>query len=172
MSSPSLAIAPETADQHNAVEWLGARAFGPGRFARAAFRLREGVPPEPAYSYTAVLDDGNGGHTLTGSVRFTRIWIGDKPALMLGPLVVSPHFKNLGIGRELMNRSLRTARLAGERFVFLVGDEPYYRKFGFKQLPAGQIILPGPADPRRMLYSELVPGVLGDYAGLARRFVQ
>ncbi|MCB1448516.1 MAG: N-acetyltransferase [Nitratireductor sp.] len=172
MSSITLKIAPETAEQNEAVEWLGARAFGPGRFARAAFRLREGVGHERAFSFTAVLEDGNGGHVLAGSVRLTRILIGDNPALMLGPLVVSPHFKNLGIGRELMNRSLRMVRLAGERFVFLVGDEPYYRKFGFKALPVGRIILPGPADPARMLYCEMQAGALSDYSGMARRFVQ
>ena len=172
MSSITLKIAPETAEQNAAVEWLGARAFGPGRFARAAFRLREGVEHERDYSYKAVLDDGNGGNVLAGSVRLTRIMIGTAGALMLGPLVVSPHFRNLGIGRELMNRSLRTVRQAGERFVFLVGDEPYYRKFGFQVLPRGQITLPGPADPARMLYCEMEEGALSDFSGTARRFLQ
>ena len=102
MSSITLKIAPETAEQNEAVEWLGARAFGPGRFARAAFRLREGVGHERAFSFTAVLEDGNGGHVLAGSVRLTRILIGDNPALMLGPLgLVSYLLLRLALRRSI-----------------------------------------------------------------------
>ena len=97
----TLRIRPETPDLDAAIETLGAQAFGPGRFARAAFRLREGVRHEPEFSFVALMQDAKGRESLAGSIRLTRILIGGEPALVLGPLVVSPQYKNLGIGREL-----------------------------------------------------------------------
>jgi predicted N-acetyltransferase YhbS len=165
----TLRIRPETPELDAAIEELGAQAFGPGRFARAAFRLREGVSHEPELSFVALMQDAKGKETLAGSIRLTRILIGGAPALVLGPLVVSPQYKNLGIGRELMNRALYAARARGEAFVILVGDEPYYGKFGFKIVPPGRITLPGPADPMRTLYCELQEGALERYGGAATR---
>lgn len=167
-----LTIVPESADLDERIEQLSADAFGPGRFARAAFRLREGVAPDPQLSFVAFHEDAFGNEKLAGSVRLTRILIGGKQALVLGPLVVLPEFKSLGIGRELMHRALHEARLAGHELVILVGDYPYYNRFGFERAPAGRIVLPGPADPARTLYCELVKGSLEHYEGRAMRMVQ
>jgi len=173
MTSFQLHIRAEAPQDDDAVEQMAAEAFGPGRFSRSAFRLREGVEHEHALSFVALMEKlGGGGKELVGSVRLTRILIGEEPALVLGPLVVARSRKNLGIGRELMHRSLFEARQRGHRFVILVGDHPYYGKFGFHVVPRGQITLPGPVDPGRLLYCELAPGILENYRGLARRFLQ
>jgi len=110
----------ETSDDEADIEALAAAAFGPGRFSRAAFRLREGVASDPKLSFIAKLDD-----RLAGSVKLTPCLIGGKKALVLGPLVVDPDFRKLGIGRELMNRSLFEARRQGHSLAVLVGDYAY-----------------------------------------------
>ena len=169
MSLFTLRIRAEAPEDDASVEQLSADAFGPGRFARAAFRLREGVEREAALSFVALMKNGSGVEELVGSVRLTRISIGGQSALVLGPLVVVRARKNLGIGRELMNRALDEARRLGHRFVILVGDYSYYAKFGFHNVPPGRITLPGPADPARILYCELEPGSLAEYRGTATR---
>ena len=173
MTSFQLHIRAETLQDDDAIEQLTAQAFGPGRFSRTAFRLREGVEHEHALSFVAIMEklDG-GGKELVGSVRLTRVLIGEEPALVLGPLVVARARKNLGIGRELMHRSLAEARERGDRFVILVGDHPYYAKFGFHPVPGGRITLPGPVDPDRLLYCALEAGIEARYSGQTRRFVQ
>ena len=176
MTSFALRIRAEAPQDDDAIEQMSAEAFGPGRFARAAFRLREGVEHEPGLSFVAMMykaqTDEHEGEELVGSVRLTRILIGNTPALVLGPLIVARSRKNIGIGRELMHRCLLEARRAGHRLVILVGDEPYYGKFGFQKVPPGQITMPGPADPARILYCELAHGALDGVAGQARQFVQ
>ena len=84
---------------------------------------------------------------------------------MLGPLTVDPAFEGRGIGAALMNRSIEAAREAGHDLVMLIGDAPYYARFGFKVIPLGQLVLPGPADPARFLALELVEGVLAKRRG-------
>jgi predicted N-acetyltransferase YhbS len=163
-NSTTITIRLERAADDAAIESLGARAFGPGRFSRAAFRLREGVPQDNSLSYVA---DLNG--TVTGSIRLTPILIGGKDALVLGPLMIEPAYRNMGIGRELMNRSLHEAWTGGHRYVVLVGDYAYYKAFGFRRIEPGRITFPGPADPARILGLELVEGAAGDYAGPATR---
>lgn len=173
MTSFTLRIRAETPEHDEAIARLEAEAFGPGRFARAAFRLREGVEHERTLSFVAFMDRLDGeGEELVGSVRLTAILIGGKPALVLGPLIVARSRKNLGIGRELMHRCLLEALRQGHRFVILVGDYPYYAKFGFHRVPPGRITLPGPVDPGRLLYHELEEGALADHAGPALRFLQ
>jgi len=170
MSTPKLApdivLRQETPQDHDIIEALGAVAFGPGRFSRAAFRLREGVASEPTLCFVACIED-----RLVGSVKLTRIMIGDKPALVLGPLMVDPTMRNLGIGRELMNRSIHVARQEGHRFITLVGDHAYYKPFGFERVPHGDITYPGPADPQRILALELVQGVAVEYRGQTRKWI-
>lgn len=165
ITPPDIIIRLETPDDHDAIEALGASAFGPGRFSRAAFRLREGVESDPELCFSAFLRN-----RLVGSVRLTRIDLAGRLALVLGPLVVDPSERKLGIGRELMNRSLHAARHAGHEFVILVGDHAYYRTFGFERVPNGRITFPGPADPARILACELVQGVSENYHGQARRW--
>ncbi len=86
-------------------------------------------------------------------------------ALLLGPLAVDPAFANQGHGRGLVGEALEAARAAGLQLVVLVGDEPYYARLGFKRVPPGQITLPGPVNPDRLLAAELAPGALAGYAG-------
>jgi predicted N-acetyltransferase YhbS len=163
MTSLPLVIRPERASEADAIERLHERAFGPGRFARTAFRLREGVPPRADLSFTALV-----GTLLVGSVRLTPVTAGEREALVLGPLTVDPAFEGRGIGAALMTRSIEAARGAGETLVLLVGDAPYYGRFGFAVVPPGQLGLPGPVDPRRFLALELRPGSLETARGLVR----
>ena len=88
----------------------------------------------------------------------TPVRIGDAPALMLGPLTVDPAFRGRGIAAGLVSRSLDAARASGHGLVMLVGDEPYYRRFGFTRTPAGRLVMPGPVDAARVLWCELVSG--------------
>lgn len=164
---PPLAILvrPEPAELDQRIEKLNADVFGPGRFARTAYRLRESARHCPRLSFVA-LTETESGIELAGSVRLTRIAIGTTPALLLGPLVVDPTMKNAGVGRELMNRAVDAAARDGNRLIVLVGDLPYYAKFGFRQVPPGRIRMPGPVDPARLLYCELQPDAFHGVSGL------
>lgn len=155
MTELSLVIRPELPADAAAIERLHERAFGPGRYARTAFRLREGAPHLLDLSFTALV-----GTLLVGSVRMSPILAGETPALMLGPLTVDPAFENRGIGGALMRRSIETARERGHALVLLVGDEPYYARFGFRRIPERRLELPGPVNPERFLALELEPGAL------------
>lgn len=160
MTSLPLTIRHELPADAAAIERLHERAFGPGRFARTAFRLREGVPQDPALSYAAHV-----GTFLVGSVRVTQVSAGGQPALMLGPLTVDPAFEGRGIGAALMTSAIESARAAGHDLIMLIGDAPYYARFGFKPIAPGQLVLPGPANPARFLALELVEGVLAARSG-------
>lgn len=161
MTSLPLTIRHELPVDGPAIERLHERAFGPGRFARTAFRLREGVPPDANLTFAAHV-----GTFLVGSIRVTPVAAGGGHiALMLGPLTVDPAFEGRGIGAALMNRSIDAARAAGHDLIMLVGDAPYYARFGFTVIPPGQLLLPGPADPARFLALELVAGVLAQRRG-------
>ena len=103
---------------------------------------------------------------LVGSVRLNAIKAGSTKALILGPLAVEPAFSDRGIGSRLMDMTLNQARADGHRLVFLVGDFPYYTRFGFKVVPQGRVTMPGPVDPHRFLALELQEGALADVSGL------
>jgi len=154
-------IRPETAADAAAVEDLHDHAFGPGRFVRTASRLREGVAADPDLSLVAIVEG-----RLAGSVTMTPIFIGDAPALLLGPLAVDPDFENRGIGGKLVRATLERARAAGHRLVLLVGDASYYGRFGFHRVAPEQVVLPGPVDPRRVLVAELSDGARAAVHGL------
>jgi predicted N-acetyltransferase YhbS len=163
MSDLSLTILPETAADALAIERLHERTFGPGRFVRASFRIRERIPHRLDLSFTARI-----GTLLVGSVQLTPVRIGETPALLLGPLTVEPPFRDRGIGRALIERALEAARAQGHRLVLLVGNEPYYARTGFRRVPKGQITMPGPVDPDRLLAAELAQGALNGVAGPIR----
>ncbi|SDO82100.1 Predicted N-acetyltransferase YhbS [Phyllobacterium sp. YR620] len=152
--------APEEPVHDAAIEDINREAFGPGRFARAAYRIREGGPHDRSLSFVAL----NGEHVIA-SVRLTPIRIGTTPAMLLGPLAVRPAWKKQGIGAALMRTSMEAARVAGHKLVILVGDEPYYAPFGFRQIPGHRIVLPAPVDPARFLACELAPRALQDVEG-------
>jgi predicted N-acetyltransferase YhbS len=163
MSDLALTILAETADDAPAIERLHERTFGPGRFARSAYRLREARDHLFALSFTARV-----GTLMVGSVRLTPVLIDTTPALLLGPLTVEPPFRDRGIGKALIERALDDAKKQGHKLVLLVGDEPYYGKHGFRTIPKGQVKLTGPVDPARLLVAELVPGAFDGVSGLIR----
>jgi len=163
MTELSLTILPETADDALAIERLHERTFGPGRFARSAFRIREGRGHLLALSFTARI-----GTLLVGSVRLTPICIGETKALLLGPLTVEPPFRERGVGSALIKRALHDAKAQGHRLVVLVGDEPFYGKSGFKRIPKGRVKFPGPVDPARLLVAELAASAFDGVSGMIR----
>ena len=163
MSEIALTILPETAEDALAIERLHERTFGPGRYVRSAYRIREGRGHVLNLSFTARI-----GSLLVGSVRLTPVCIGETPALLLGPLTVEPPFRQRGVGGALIERALKDAKAAGHPLVVLVGDEPFYRKSGFKRIPKGQVKMPGPVDPARLLVAELKTGAFDGVSGMIR----
>jgi predicted N-acetyltransferase YhbS len=168
MSSSSFEIRLETDGDAPALSQLSAEAFGPGRFTRSAYRVREGVPPVRALCLCGLLDQ-----KLVGGIRFTAIRIGaSEGAALLGPLVVDPLVKGRGYGKALVGEGLARARGEGFALVLLVGDMPYYGRFGFQPVPLGQITLPGPVDPARLLAVELAPGALAVAVGVVKGYAR
>jgi predicted N-acetyltransferase YhbS len=163
MSDLSVLILAETTGDAQAIERLHARTFGPGRFVLSAYRLREHVDHLLELSFTAWI-----GTLLVGSVRQLPVCIGETPAVLLGPLTVEPPFRGRGVGRALLDRALKQAKAKGHSLVLLVGDESYYSRVGFKAIPKGRAIMPGPVDYKRLLVAELVEGAFADVSGTVR----
>jgi predicted N-acetyltransferase YhbS len=162
--SPKSLIRHERPADAPRIEALQHAAFGPGAYTRAAFRVREQAPHLPALSYLAEVDG-----ELIGSVRMTPISVGGALGLLLGPLVVEPAHKGQGYGKALMRHVMEEARLADWPYVLLVGDLPYYWPFGFRPiLPPHRIEMPGPVDPGRFLYADLVPGAVETLSGMVK----
>ena len=149
----------EAPEDDPAITALQQEAFGPGAYARAAFRVREQAPHDPALSFVAERQG-----QLIASVRLTSIRVGEKLGLLLGPLVVDPCCMGQGHGKALVRQALQRAREAGWDFVLLVGDGPYYEPLGFKPI-SGRVTLPGPADPARILVAQLRNGATDDLSG-------
>jgi predicted N-acetyltransferase YhbS len=160
MDDIALTILPETPDDAPAIERLHERTFGPGRFAKTAYRLREQAAHRLDVSFTA-----RTGTLLVGSVWLSPIRIGETKALLLGPLTVEPAFRERGVGQALIERALKEAKAKGHRLVLLVGDEAYYGKGGFKRVPPGRATMPGPVDPARLLVAELEAGAFEGVSG-------
>jgi predicted N-acetyltransferase YhbS len=136
-------------------------AFGSGRAAKTAERLREGRQTADGLSFTAA-ERGR----VVGTVRLWHIVLGQaQPALLLGPLAVAADRRNRGIGAALMRHALRAAQQLGHGAVLLVGDAPYYGRFGFRQALTERLTLPGPVERERFLGLELRPGALEDAHG-------
>ena len=146
------------------IAFLTEAGFGPGRYAKSAYRLREGVGAETALGFVAV-EDG----ILRGSVRFWPIKVGSQDALLLGPLAVDSAQRGRGIGVSLMQAGIAAARDAGWRAILLVGDAPYYARAGFVPLKPGRVRFPGPVDQSRLLGLSLADGALETLSGLVRR---
>ena len=163
MDDIALTILPETATDAPAIDRLHERTFGPGRYAKTAYRLREQADHRVDLSFTA-----RTGTLLVGSVRLTPIRIGEARALLLGPLTVEPAFRERGVGQALIERALAEARAKAEKLVILVGDEPYYGKCGLKRVPAGRVTMPGPVDPARLLVAELAGGAFEGVSGAVK----
>ena len=158
-------IRPERPGDADAIEALNAVCFGPGRFAKTAYRLREGVAPEHDLGFVA-----SEGGMLLGSVRFWPIVVGREKALLLGPLAVRSELRGRGIGIALMKAGIEKAREAADCVaILLVGDEPYYTRVGFARLPPGRVTMPGPVDPARILCLSLKRGAMLTLSGAVKR---
>lgn len=149
-------IAHETAAEAAARDSLLDACFGPSRFTKASELLRAGRLPAEGLSLTA-----RDGDALVGTVRLWHVDAGTAgPALLLGPLGVAPDRQGRGIGQMLMAHAIDEAEALGHRAVLLVGDAPYYARFGFTDAFTRSLAMPGPVDPARFLGLELVPGAL------------
>ncbi len=151
------------------VEALNADSFGPGRYAKSAYRLREGVSPIDALSFVAVEVDAQGSEVLRGSVRFWPVSVGGHEELLLGPLAVQSDQRGRGIGIALMQAGIKAAQQGPWRGILLIGDEPYYTRVGFSRLPPGRVRFPGPVDQNRILGLSLKAGELLTLSGEVRR---
>ncbi len=147
-----------------AIEHLLDLTFGLARRTKTSYRLREGNEAVPGLSM--VVRDSEVG--LAGAISYWPLVVGHsfEPALLLGPLAVHPARENLGIGRALMTKSLDRAKAMAHALVLLVGDAPYYERVGFHVLPPSLLQMPGPIDPARFMYLELVPNALTAVSGL------
>jgi predicted N-acetyltransferase YhbS len=155
-------IASERAGDGAAVEVLLDRAFGPERQRKTAQRLRDGQRPARGLALGARV-----GATVVGTVRFWPVRIGHRhQALLLGPVAVDAAYRRRGIGASLINAGLTRAKALGHRAVILVGDAPYYARFGFAAQHTAAMELPGPVDRARFLALELEAGALAGVAGL------
>ena len=151
--SQELEISPEAPADAAAAQALVDRAFGPGRYAKAAERLREGNRFLPELSFTA-----REGGRLVGSVRLWPVKVADSAALLLGPIAVDADARRRGLGATIAERACDAAAAAGHSRVVLVGDLGFFARIGFEIAPAGRVRLPGPADPQRILLRALRPG--------------
>jgi len=151
----AFAIRAERPEDASAVAALDDDGFGPGRFAKTAYRLREGVAPEMALCLVA-----ERGGKLVGSVRFWPILVGTSKALLLGPLAVLTAERSHGIGVALMRAGIEKARATDCAAIILVGDESYYARAGFKRLRG--VSFPGPVDRARILGLVLRAEVSGE----------
>jgi predicted N-acetyltransferase YhbS len=155
------AIRAEKVSDVVAREALLDACFGENRHMRTCQRLRDGRPPAEGLAFSAVLD----GH-LVGTLRLWHVSAGGRPALMLGPLAVDSTSRKLGVGTALMDHALAAAGARGHRAVILLGDEPYYARFGFSSERMAGLSLPGPFERDRLLGLELHQGALDGAHGI------
>jgi predicted N-acetyltransferase YhbS len=153
-------LTPEAVRDAPTVEGLIDRAFGPGRYAKAAERLREGARPLLNLSFVA----WRGGEAL-GCVRLWAVRIGERPALLLGPIAVEAAWRRGGLGADLVRRAVAEATAWGAEIIILVGDQPFFGPLGFSAEPAVDVRMPGPVDQRRVMVRALVPGAARDLKG-------
>lgn len=176
-SCPLFVIAPEVASDVPAREALLDRAMGPGRKRKSSEALRRGRKPAEGLAFSA--HDAHG--ALVGTVRLWEVMAGPSrqglagdaaeaacPALLLGPLAVDPALKGAGIGSALMRHAIAEATRLGHGAIILVGDAPYYGRFGFSAAQTGALAMPGPFERHRLLALELVPGALSGLSGVLR----
>ncbi|QAU49357.1 GNAT family N-acetyltransferase [Bradyrhizobium guangzhouense] len=135
--------------------------FGGNRHDRTCQRLRDGRAPAAGLALAAVREG-----ELVGTVRLWHVSAGGRPALVLGPLAVDPACRELGIGAALMQQALAAARARGHGAVILLGDAPYYARFGFSAKKTGALVLPGPFERDRLLAIEFIDGVLDGAEGM------
>jgi len=156
-----------------AIEALLDSSFGPKRHTKTVYRLRRGVAPIGDLCFVATDTGADGVERVVASIRYWPILIGGTvQAIMLGPIAVAPDLRSRGVGQALIRHSLARAAELGHRIVILVGDAPYYVRFGFAREKTLSLSLPGPVDPDRFLGLELVEGALDGVTGMIGRAVQ
>ncbi|HET9068608.1 MAG TPA: N-acetyltransferase [Amaricoccus sp.] len=161
-------ILREKPDDSDEVELLFDLAFAPGRTALSSYRLRDGV--DPVADLSLVVRDGY--DAIAGAIRYWPVRVGaaGAPALLLGPVAVHPTRQGEGLGALLIADSLERARDRDWSRVILVGDEPYYRRFGFSRDAARGLDYPPPTNPDRLLARALMPGAFEGVEGMVRRW--
>jgi predicted N-acetyltransferase YhbS len=162
-AAPAFALRAERAGDVAAREALLDICFGANRHARTCQRLRDGRLPAEGLALTAARHG-----RLVGTLRLWHVTAGDRPALLLGPLAVDPACRKFGIGAALMEAAIAAARARGHGAIVLLGDAPYYARFGFAAAPAERLVLPGPFDRDRLLGLELSVGALAGATGMIR----
>ena len=156
-----------------AIEALLDASFGPDRFTKTAYRLRDGVDSIPALNLVAIEHDEHGREVVVGTIRYWPILVGGAtPSILLGPIAVAAHLQGSGLGSKLIRMSLNKAVALGHKSVILVGDAPYYERFGFSRALTLGMEMPGPVDKNRLLGLELVEGALSGAAGMIGKPVQ
>lgn len=158
-----LELHPETREDWWEVEGLYDLCFAPGREALSSYRLRDGIPPVADLSLVA----RDPGGTIGGAIRYWPVRVAGVRALLLGPVAVHPTRQGEGLGAWLIRASLERARAQGWQRVLLVGDAPYYERFGFGRMD--RIEMPPPTNPDRVLGLELVPGAWQGIEGKVTR---
>lgn len=138
-------------------------SFGASRHQKTCALLREGRLPAEGLAFVARAQD-----RVVGTLRLWHVAAGHVPFLMLGPLAIDPQLRGEGLGSAMMRHALARATELGHRGVFLVGDEPYYVRFGFSRAAAASLCLPGPVEEARFLARDLVPGGLSGAEGVIR----
>ena len=159
-----LHLSVETPEDTHEVEYLYDLAFAPGRQALSSYRLRDGVPPVVELCLVARGQEG----TLAGAIRYWPVMIGTVEALLLGPVAVHPTRQGEGVGAQLISKSLKRAAELGWQRVILVGDEPFYRRFGF--IHTTGVNMPPPTNPNRVLGRALVAGAFSGVGGAVAKF--
>jgi predicted N-acetyltransferase YhbS len=157
-SAAAFEIMAEIAADILAREALLDRAMGPRRKRKSSEKLRRGRRPSEGLAFVARTPSG----AVAGTVRLWDVTLGEggKAALLLGPLAVDPALKNAGLGSALMRHAIAEAARLGHEIILLVGDAPYYGRFGFSAEKTGRLSMPGPYERHRFLALELVPGAL------------
>lgn len=155
-------LTPETGDDWWEVEALFDLCFAPGREALSSYRLREGVPPVPELCLVA-REEG----VIAGAIRHWPVRVGERCCLLLGPVAVHPTHQGEGLGGFLILQALERARELGWQRVMLVGDAPYYGRFGFHRLT--EVEMPPPTNPARVLGVALTPGAWDGVTGAVTR---
>ncbi len=160
-------IAPEIPDDLYEVENLYDLTFAPGRTALSSYRLRTGVASLVELSLVARDKYGS----VSGAIRYWPVWVGDAAVLLLGPVAVHPTRQGEGLGNMLIAQSLTRARKLGWSRVILVGDEPYYHRFGFRRTIAENLRFPQPTNPERVLGCALVEGAFDEVSGVVENWL-
>ena len=162
LGTAPLTIRAERVGDVAARERLLDTCFGTNRNLRTCQRLRDGRVPAEGLAFTATQRGA-----LIGTLRLWHVRAGGVPALVLGPLAVEPSCRSLGVGAALMQHAIAAAKARGHRAIVLLGDAPYYARFGFSAEKVARLVLPGPFERERLLGLELEPGALAEAIGVA-----